>query len=244
MQILDEGLVLSLRNYGENGLIVTIFSKHNGLMRGYYKFSKKNKKPLLFDLVSFKYKSRTNNSLGYISFETQNNFFINRNNYIFSIIASSICELCLKLIPINEKNINIYNDVLVTLSFPNPEDNIKLYIKQYLLWEFYLLQHLGFGLDINECAVTGVKTKLRYVSPKTGKAVCEKIGKPWKDKILKLPNFFKEHRSPINTQDLIDGFNLTNFFINKLIINLFYEKKIKLIFRKEIFRKLLTMQNL
>ena len=242
MQIDDQGLVLNLKSHGENGLIATIFSKNHGLIKGYLKSSKKKNKLLLFDLILFSCRSRVESALGFISFERKNNLFFNKNNYIFSIIISSISELCLKLIPFNEKNLAIYNDVLNLLKLTNPQHSAKVYIKHYLLWEFYLLEHLGFGLDLSQCAVTGDKQNLRYVSPKTGRVVCEKIGRPWKEKILTLPNFFKNHDSPIEIQDLIDGFNLTNYFLNKIALNLFNDKAANLIFRKEIFSKLTTMK--
>ena len=41
----------------------------------------------------------------------------------------------------------------------------------YLRWELALLEDLGFGLDLSRCAVTGARTGLAFVSPRTGRAV-------------------------------------------------------------------------
>ena len=50
-------------------------------------------------------------------------------------------------------------------------DDAAHWLPLYVRWEAGLLDALGFGLDLSECASTGVKTDLVYVSPKTGRAV-------------------------------------------------------------------------
>ena len=41
----------------------------------------------------------------------------------------------------------------------------------YVRWEAGLLEALGFGLDLSQCAATGETSDLIYVSPRTGRAV-------------------------------------------------------------------------
>ena len=52
-----------------------------------------------------------------------------------------------------------------------------------------MLDELGFGLDLSECAATGARSDLAYVSPKSGRAVSRSAGEPWRDKMLALPAF-------------------------------------------------------
>ena len=52
-----------------------------------------------------------------------------------------------------------------------------------------LLAALGFGLDLARCAATGATTDLAYVSPRTGRAVSRTAGRPYHDKLLRLPDF-------------------------------------------------------
>ncbi|NEU35624.1 DNA repair protein RecO, partial [bacterium LRH843] len=61
----------------------------------------------------------------------------------------------------------------------------------YIRFELRLLQELGFGLDLSECAATGAHDHLIYVSPKSGRAVSADAGKPYHDKLLPLPYFLK-----------------------------------------------------
>jgi DNA repair protein RecO (recombination protein O) len=57
----------------------------------------------------------------------------------------------------------------------------------YLRWELALLEEMGFGLDLSACAVTGARTGLIYVSPRTGRAVSAAGAGDWTDKLLPLP---------------------------------------------------------
>jgi len=49
-----------------------------------------------------------------------------------------------------------------------------------------MLAELGFGLDLENCAATGETTDLIYVSPKSGGAVSQRAGEPYRDRLLRL----------------------------------------------------------
>ena len=57
----------------------------------------------------------------------------------------------------------------------------------YLNWEIALLRELGYALDLTHCSGCGVCNDLHYVSPRTGRAVCEKCAQPYLDKLYKMP---------------------------------------------------------
>ena len=59
----------------------------------------------------------------------------------------------------------------------------------YVRWEAGLLEDLGFGLDLSECAATGAKNDLIYVSPKTGRAVSRDGAGIYADRLFRLPRF-------------------------------------------------------
>ena len=56
-------------------------------------------------------------------------------------------------------------------------------------FELQMLTELGFGLDLASCAATGQVNDLRFVSPKSGRAVSQGAGGPWQDRLLRLPAF-------------------------------------------------------
>jgi DNA repair protein RecO len=57
----------------------------------------------------------------------------------------------------------------------------------YLYWEIGLLQELGYALDLTRCSGCGTKDNLNYLSPRTGRAVCDNCAKPYLDKLFNLP---------------------------------------------------------
>ena len=57
----------------------------------------------------------------------------------------------------------------------------------YVRWELGLLEELGFALQLETCAITGLSHDLGFVSPKTGRAVSRAAAGAWVDKLLALP---------------------------------------------------------
>ena len=85
-------------------------------------------------------------------------------------------------------------------------------------FELQLLSELGFGLDLEQCASTGTRADLIYVSPKSGRAVSRDAGEPWADKMLRLPAFLRDPSAESGVRDLADGFALTGFFLARHVL--------------------------
>ena len=81
---------------------------------------------------------------------------------------------------------------------------------------YEVLAELGFGLDLTECAATGARDDLAFVSPKTGRAVCRAAGLPWADKMLSLPPFLAAGAvEAADGESLAAAFRLTGFFLHR-----------------------------
>ncbi|MGE3149697.1 MAG: DNA repair protein RecO, partial [Pseudorhodoplanes sp.] len=86
-------------------------------------------------------------------------------------------------------------------------------------FELHILSELGFGLDLLSCAASGATADLAFVSPKSGRAVSRLSGEPWRDRLLKLPDFLLEETDVApSAQDLVDGFALTGFFLARHVL--------------------------
>jgi DNA repair protein RecO (recombination protein O) len=85
-------------------------------------------------------------------------------------------------------------------------------------FELQVLAELGFGLDLEQCASTGARTELIYVSPKSGRAVSRDAGEPWADKMLRLPAFLRDAAAEPAGDDIADGFALTGFFFERHVL--------------------------
>jgi DNA repair protein RecO (recombination protein O) len=79
-------------------------------------------------------------------------------------------------------------------------------------YELLLLAELGFGLDLDRCAVTGGNDDLVTVSPKSGRAVSAAEAEPYAGKLLPLPRFIREG-GPASWREIAQGLDLTGHFL-------------------------------
>jgi DNA repair protein RecO (recombination protein O) len=79
-------------------------------------------------------------------------------------------------------------------------------------YELLLLAELGFGLDLERCAVTGGNDNLVAVSPKSGRAVSTAEAEPYPGKLLPLPSFVREGGTASWTE-IAQGLDLTGHFL-------------------------------
>jgi DNA repair protein RecO (recombination protein O) len=93
------------------------------------------------------------------------------------------------------------------------------WIADYIRFEICLMREAGFGLDLSQCAATGSREALRYVSPKSGCAVSEDAGRPYHDKLLPLPAFLIDEQACSKEGGaLLDGFRLTGYFLTHWLL--------------------------
>lgn len=119
----------------------------------------------------------------------------------------------LRLLPERDPHPHLYEALDVILeNLHDPADAGELFVR----FELAVLNDLGFGLDLAECAATGTRDDLAYVSPKSGRAICRSAGAPWADKMLALPGFLLVgHSIAADRDSLAAAFRLTGFFLNR-----------------------------
>ena len=81
-------------------------------------------------------------------------------------------------------------------------------------YELLILAELGFGLDLDRCAVSGGNEDLVAVSPRSGRAVSAAEAEPYADKLLPLPAFVREGGTA-PWPDILDGLSLTGHFLKR-----------------------------
>lgn len=81
-----------------------------------------------------------------------------------------------------------------------------------------ILESLGYGIDFSCCVVTNSKVNLTFVSPKSAHAVSLEAGEKYANKLLRLPQFLMDEcDNYIENSQLVDGLNLSGFFLNKYL---------------------------
>ena len=89
---------------------------------------------------------------------------------------------------------------------------------KYIQLEIDLLAQTGYQIGLDKCVVTGELDNLCYVSPKSGQAVSQKIGEEYANKLLVLPQFFRQNREAL-PEEKQQAFTLTSYFLNRYILH-------------------------
>ncbi len=223
MQWSDEGIILSMRKYGENSGILTLFTPergvHGGMVRSAFSARHRgNYQPAT--IVTAHWNGRLEGHLGNFSCETVQSIAASVLHDVKRLAAlNAALALVETSIPEREPHPEFYDALKAFLQKLASDDTLDMvWQAEYMLLELSLLSHMGFGLDLSACAVTGAVEDLCYVSPKSGRAVCREAGEAYKDKLLPLPLFLRNdlHEHAF-AEEISKGFILTRYFLNRYI---------------------------
>jgi DNA repair protein RecO (recombination protein O) len=182
MKLETDGLIVAMRPFGERDAVAHIFTESFGVLSGMLRGAGANSKnkPMVGQVGAVVWNARLDSQLGVFHFEAQKNLAIaammDSSKLAF---MNSMFALLTTLLPEREAYPDLYMMTIKTLADVNAES--------YLQWELGLLRNLGYALDLSHCANCGRTDNLVYLSPKTGRAVCEVCGEPYVDKLFKLP---------------------------------------------------------
>lgn len=218
MQWQDRGIILSQRTWSDSHTIVSIFTQNQGRHLGLIRLSKQpsaKSQLQVGNIVQAIWKSRLSEHLGRWQLEADSTIWVQLLKMPKRLAAlSSACGLLDKGLPERHPYPALFEffENFVKSLAQDPD-----WQRSYLKFELELLSTLGFGLTLDFCAVTKTRENLVYVSPKTGHAVCEKEGRPYADRLLKLPPFMVEESCAYTPTDFQIALNLTGFFIHRHI---------------------------
>ena len=216
MIIKDEGYVLAARKYGEKALIVTLFTLSKGKITGFVSDGTGKKNRGLFqpgNKLFFESSARLEENMRRL-FRTE---LIEPNAVMMMTdikrleLMSATIPMILRLLNENEEAFMLYN---IIGKFFHAQ-NVKEMLTWYAYFEFYALEYLGLGLSLDYCAVTGSTQDLAYVSPKSGKAVCQKVGAPYHDRLFLYPHFIVDKNDTPSYEEIFSVLRMTEFFLNQ-----------------------------
>ncbi len=209
----DDAILIANRRHGETSSIATVMSRTHGryvaLVRG---GSGKTKRGMLQpgNQLHVQWRARLAEHLGSFTCELLTAYSADVMDAPLRLMAlNAACAMTNAVLPERETHPAIYDGLLALLESLRGEDWPSVYVK----WEIGLLGELGFGLDLSQCAATGVCDDLIYVSPKSGCAVSAEAGVPYKERLLPLPAFLRETGVAGSPREIADGLKLTGFFL-------------------------------
>ena len=218
MEWTDTGRIIAVRNYGETSAIVELLTpehgRHPGLVRG---GRSKAMRPILQpgNAVRAVWRARLDEHLGNYALEADS---LDAGALMDDPLALSglnaACAMAVLALPEREAHPAVYGAFEVLISSLN---DIDIWPALYISWEAGLLADLGYGMDLKKCAATGQTHDLRYVSPRTGRAVCAEAGAEYADRLLALPGFMAGS-GEVSPGDIAAGLKLTAHFIERRVL--------------------------
>lgn len=215
MEWRDEGILIGASRHGERGLILDALTAERGRRRGLVRGGASTRRAAEFQIgaqLSLHWRGRLETQLGAYQAEA------------IRARAGLVLEAPLALAALGAAA------ALLTAFLPEGEPQPALYPatrslldaiaaqredwpEAYAAWELRLLEELGYGLDLSQCAATGSSQELIFVSPKSGRAVCREAGAPYAARLLPLPEFMRLPGAPSTATCFVDALSLTGRFL-------------------------------
>ncbi len=213
MEWRDEGIILGTRRHGETSAIVEVMTREHGRHMGMVRGGRSRRmQPLLQpgNHVDLTWWARLDEHMGSFTIEPLGFAAARFIETPVALYGIQLVAAHLRLLPERDPQGALYETLrLIIEHFDDPLSAGELLLR----FEVMMLEELGFGLDLRECAATGVRENLIYVSPKSGRAVCADAGAPWAEKMLPLPSFVSSTSIRASCyEDLNDAFRMTGFF--------------------------------
>jgi DNA repair protein RecO (recombination protein O) len=183
----DQGALLSVRKHGETSVIIDVFTSEHGRHAGVVRGGVSRKiAPILQPgaQLDVTWRARLEEHIGSYTVEPLRSRALVLSDRTALAGLNAITALLAYALPEREHHPVLYDRTQSMLDLLGVNE---AWPTAYLKWELALLEELGFGLDLSECAVTGARDDLAYVSPKTGRAVSAEGAGEWVDRLLPLP---------------------------------------------------------
>lgn len=217
MEWSSPAIVLGTRKHGENNCILEVMTsergRHLGLVRG---GRSPKKQPTLQpgNHVDVIWRARLTEHLGNFTVEPTKMRAADLMQHPVGLLGVQVLACLLRLLPERDPHPALYDALEIIL------DNLSEPViagATMVRFELQMLKELGFGLDLDACAATGINEELVWVSPKSGRAVSRSAGEPYADRLLPLPAFLRPNALvvDIDSQMMRDAFALSGFFLTR-----------------------------
>jgi DNA repair protein RecO (recombination protein O) len=215
MRIETKAIVCALRNHGEHGAVVRLMTPADGLQAAYVRGARgRRMRPVLIagNVVEARLSARADTQLPQASVELVHSRAPLFTEPLAAAAIEWVTALTAMALPENQPFPNLYSALEGVLDAIEAAPSASGWGTAMVCYELLLLAELGFGLDLERCAVTGTNDGLTAVSPRSGRAVSAAEAEPYKDRLLPLPQFLREG-GRASWNDIAQGLELTGHFL-------------------------------
>jgi len=212
-----QAIVCALRSHGEHGAIVRLMTPDQGLVAAYVRGARgRHMRPVLMagNVVQTQLAARTDAQLPQATVELVHS----RAPLLAEPLPASAIEwvtvLTATALPEGQAYPRLHLALDGLLDAIEAAPSASGWGVGLVRYELLLLAELGFGLDLESCAVTGTREKLVAVSPRSGRAVSAAEAEPYAGRLLPLPPFVRDGGSA-SWAEIAEGLELTGHFLSR-----------------------------
>jgi len=221
MRIETKAIVCALRSHGEHGAVARLMTPEHGLQAAYVRGARgRRMRPVLMagNVVQASLASRTDSQLPQATVELLHS----RGPLLSEPLPAAAVEwatvLTAVVLPEGQPYPALYSALDGLLDAIEAAPSASGWGAALVRYELLLLAELGFGLDLERCAVSGTNNNLVAVSPRSGRAVSAAEAEPYADKLLALPAFMREG-GQAGWDAIAQGLELTGHFLARDILS-------------------------
>ncbi|HEY0594504.1 DNA repair protein RecO [Sphingopyxis sp.] len=217
-----DAIVCAVRAHGEHGAILRALTRDAGLVAGYVRGGRSRRlRPILVpgNLVALELRARTEDQLGGATVE----MLESRAPLLAEPLAAAaidwITSLTASTLPESQPYPALYSALSAVLDAIGAASSARQWAAALTRYELLLLAELGFGLNLEECVVTGSTDDLVFISPKSGGAVSVGAAAGYEDRLFRLPPFLRGQDASPPMGDVLDGLAITGHFLDRDILD-------------------------
>jgi DNA repair protein RecO (recombination protein O) len=220
VQIETEAIVCALRTHAEHGAVVRLMTAEDGLQAAYVRGARgRRMRPVLIpgNLVAARLRSRTEEQLAHAEIELIHSRAPLLSEPLPAAAIEWVTALTAAVLPEGQPYRRLYDALDALLALIEAAPSALGWASSLVRFEMLLLAELGFGLDLERCALSGSNDDLVAVSPRSGRAVSAAEAEPYAGKLLPLPPFVRQG-GPATWTEVAQGLELTGHFLQRDVL--------------------------
>jgi len=217
-----DAIVCAVRAHGEHGAILRALTQEAGLVAGYVRGGRSRRlRPILIpgNLVALELRARTEEQLGGATVE----LLQSRAPLLAEPLAAASIDWATSLtaatLPESQPYPALHAALSALLDAIGVAPSARQWAAALARYELLLLAELGFGLDLEQCVVTGALDDLAFVSPKSGGAVSVGAAQGYEGRLFRLPRFLRGVDASPSMADVLDALTITGHFLARDVLD-------------------------
>ncbi|RYD40857.1 MAG: DNA repair protein RecO [Sphingomonadales bacterium] len=217
-----DAIVCAVRAHGEHGAILRALTQEAGLVAGYVRGGRSTRlRPILMpgNLIALELRARTEEQLASATAE----LLESRAPLLAEPLAAAAIDwmtsLTASTLPESQPYPALYSALSAVLDAIGVASSARQWAAALTRYELLLLAELGFGLNLEECVVTGSSADVTFVSPKSGGAVSAGAAVGYEERLFRLPPFLRGQDPSPSLGAVLDGLTITGHFIDRDILD-------------------------